>query len=1067
MDLRMKYVVWLLIGAGTLCTACSSNHIRVEVGNLRCEYLTDPIGIDVERPRLSWVLRSSRRGVEQSAYQVLVSGSRADLSREVGDLWDSGKVASDRSTFVVYGGAAMVSGQRGWWKVRVWDEKDEASEFSEPAFWELGLLKPEDWRGKWIGARPRRENALAEKYLRGVWWIWFPSARPQVTARIGEVFMRREIDLPTGRKIKGATFYLTADDRFVVYVNGKEMGRGDSWLEVYEIEVTEQLKGGSNVLAILATNEAGSAGLIGKLVVEFEEGDPLAVVTDKEWKVTKQNFPNWRQRGFVAKDWKAAKESVKFGELPWRDLTQPKEVKPAPLFRKWFSLGKEIASARAYICGLGYYELYLNGEKVGDHVLDPAFTRYDRRALYVTYDVTDQLRKGGNAVGVMLGNGWYNMPTLAVWNFDKPPWRNAPKLICQLEVKYADGTSETIVSDESWKVTDGPIVFDSIRSGEIYDARLDKEGWCRADYDDGDWWGAVVVDDLKDILSAQMMPPIKVMQTIRPVKITEPKRGVYVFDMGQNFAGWAQLKVKGQAGAKVVMKYGERLNKDGTVRKYEIGRYVKRGDFQTDTYICKGGGTEVWEPRFVYHGFRYVELSGLASKPSLGSLLGRVVHTSYDRVGGFECSDETFNQLQRNMIWSYGSNYHGYPTDCPHREKNGWTGDAHLAGELAMYNFDNCASYAKWMNDFADEQRASGEVACIIPTCGWGYHWGNGPAWDSAYILIPWYMYLYNGDLGIFKAHYERMKLYVDYITFQKAKNHIVYWGLGDWVPAKTVTPPAVTSTAYYYVDAAILSKVAGLLGKADDAARYGALAGEIKKAFNTKFYDPKRGLYAEGTQTAMSCALYQGLVEDKDIGVVVDKLVADIEGKEGHLDTGVLGAKYILHALTANGRVDVAYEIASQKSFPSWGYWIAHGATTLWEDWEGKASLNHIFFGDISAWFYNTLAGINPDANRPGFKHILFKPHVVGDLSWVGAEVDSIRGKIASSWQVANGVFKLQIEVPANSTATVYLPGSDEGKVTESGVRADRAEGVRFVGADGGRLVYMTGSGRYAFEVE
>jgi len=419
------------------------------------------------------------------------------------------------------------------------------------------------------------------------------------------------------------------------------------------------------------------------------------------------------------------------------------------------------------------------------------------------------------------------------------------------------------------------------------------------------------------------------------------------------------------------------------------------------------------------------------------------------------------------MIQSYGDNYFGYPTDCPHREKNGWTGDGHLAGELAMFNFGNCASYAKWMNDFADEQQDDGLVACIIPTSGWGYHWGNGPAWDSAYILIPLYMYAYYGDLRIFETHYERMKRYVEHLINQKAKNHIIYWGLGDWVPYKTTTPVALTSTAYYYVDVFTLAKMANLLGKKEDAVRYAELAKEIKKAFNLKFYDEEKGIYANGSQTALSCALYHELVEPDNVSKVVENLVANIELNDNHIDTGVLGARYILHALTDNGRVDVAYKLASQKSYPSWGHWIEQGATTLWEDWGGEASLDHIFFGDISAWFYKALAGINPDPRQPGFKHIFIKPHIVGDLTEVRATVNSIRGEIVSNWEVDEDKIKFEVKIPVNSTATIYLPAKDRRRVTEDGDPLQEAEGVKYVGKQEGRVVVKVGAGEYEFEIE
>jgi alpha-L-rhamnosidase len=875
----------------------------VTVTRLRCEYLVDPIGIDVPEPRLSWVLESDRRGEMQTAYQILVAGTAEQLARDRGDLWDTGKVSSEDSIQVVYKGKPMRSALRACWKVRVWDRDGQPSEYSAPAFWEMGLLRREDWKGKWISA------------------------------------------------------------------------------------VASQ-----------------------------------------------------------AKDAKAP-------------------AVPGPLFRRSFTLDKPVKSARAWICGLGYYELRLNGAKVGDHVLDPALTRYDRRVLYVTYDVTGQLKQGANAVGVMLGNGWYNMFIRDTWDFDKAPWRAAPTVLMQIDVQFTDGSSETICTDETWKVHSGPIVFDCIRAGETYDARLEQAGWDTPASDDTGWQPAHVIDGPKGVLSAQDMPPIKVTQTITPVKLTEPKPGVFVYDMGQNFAGWAKLTVSGPAGTRVVMKYGERLETDGTVRQKEIAAHSKEAAFQTDTYILKGTGTEEWEPRFVYHGFQYVELTGFPGKPSLESVRGRVVHTSFTQCGAFTCSNQLLDRIQRATLWSYRSNYHGYPTDCPHREKNGWTGDGHFAAEQAMYNWDNAAAYTKWMNDFHDEQRDSGELPGIVPTSGWGYQWGNGPAWDSAYFVIPWYLYEYYGDIRILERHYDRMKRYVDYLT-GKADKGIVSIGLGDWVPATERTPEAVTSTGYYYFDAALVARIARLLGRTDDAARYAALADGIRKAFNERFFDSKTGQYAGGTQTAMSCALFQGLVEPSERERVVRNLVANVERHDGHLDAGILGTLYILTALTNNGRADVAYRIATQKTYPSWGLWMERGANTLWEDWKGEASLNHIFFGDISAWFYKALAGIECDPAQPGFREIIIRPHVPGDLTYAKAEYDSIRGRIVSGWKIDNGEFALDVTIPVGSTAIVYVPASDKGRVTEGGKPAEEAAGVKYLRTEKGCAVFAAQSGRYRFAV-
>ncbi|MCU0913467.1 MAG: glycoside hydrolase family 78 protein [Planctomycetes bacterium] len=870
---------------------------EVRVTDLRCEYLANPLGIDVVQPRLSWKLESAWRGQKQTAYQILVASEERLLRDNKPDLWDSGKVASDQSIHVVYAGKPLAARTRCYWSVRVWDRDDKPTAVSDRAVWEMGLLAPKDWQAKWISA-----------------------------------------------------------------------------------------PGGAD-----------------------------------------------------------------------------KAPQPAPLFRKAFSVAKRVQSARVYVCGLGYYELRLNGDKVGDHVLDPAFTRYDRRALYATYDVTRQLRKGPNALGVILGNGWYNMHTRCVWDFDKAPWRDRPALLCQLEITFDDDSKMLVASNATWRVTTGPIVFDSIRNGETYDARLEKAGWDAADANDAGWPAAQVVSGPQGRLTAQMMPPVKVTRMLRPAKLSEPRPGVYIFDFGQNMAGWVRLRVFGPAGTEVAMRYGERLNPDGTLDQKEIGQHIKTGKPQTDTYILKGRGTELWEPRFAYHGFQYVEVTGLPGKPNASALEARVVHTAFDPAGTFECSNDLFNRIQRNTLWSYVSNFVGYPTDCPHREKNGWTGDAHLAAETGLYNFEAAAAYAKWLNDFRDEQRPTGELPGIVPTSGWGYQWGNGPAWDSAYVLIPWYLYQYRGDTRILADHYDRLKLYVDYLT-SKAQNHIVTIGLGDWAPAKTTTPEKVTSTGYYYRDALIVSQAAALLGKTEDARKYGDLAAAIRNAFHQEFYDPQTGLYAGGTQTAMSCALYHGLVPPEERARVVGKLVESIQAKDGHLDAGILGTKYLIDALTAAGRAEVVYGMATKTDYPSWGLWLEQGATTLWEQWDGNASRNHIMFGHISAWFYQVLAGINPDPEAVGFQHIIIKPQLLGDVTWARAEHASMYGKIASAWEIREGKLHLQIAVPVNTTATVYVPCAGQETRAEGPGATHRADDARFVRVEGNYVVFEVQSGTYEF---
>ena len=897
----------LLLALGGLCfvagvaKAASARNSDFSATDLRCEYLIDPLGIDTPQPRLSWEMSAKQRAQVQTGYQILVASSEARLKADQGDLWDSGKVASDQTLLVPYAGKPLASGQRAWWKVRLWDWSGTESPYSEPAFWEMGLLAPEDWPAKWI-ARTTDTNA-----------------------------------------------------------------------------------------------------------------------------------------------------------------------EPAPMLRRAFNLTGKIKNARAYICGLGYYELHINGRKIGDHLLDPAYTRYDKRALYATYDVTEDLRRGKNAVGVLLGNGWYNVQTRAVWDFHKAPWRAAPKLLMELRVEYADGFIETIVTDNQWKTSTGPIVFDSIYGGETYDARLEKPGWDTADFNDSDWQTAQVVAPPGGKLVAQMIPPIKADGAIKPVSIAEPKPGVFVLDFGQNLAGYAELTARGQAGSRVVMKYGERLGTNGLLDRAEIQQHVLRMDtnqqYQTDTYVLKGQGRESWHSRFVYHGFQYVEMSGFPGKPTAENLRAVFVHSAVPVAGEFECSNPLLNRIWRAARWSYLSNLEGIPTDCPHREKNGWTGDAHLAAEQGLLNYSPAAVYAKWINDLADEQRPSGELPGIVPTSGWGYKWGNGPAWDSAFLLIPYYLYEYCGDTKPLRDHYEGMKRYVDYLT-SKSKEGIVDIGLNDWAPYKTQTPADITSTAYYYRDTRIVEFTADLLGNQADALKYLELAAGIKSAFTRKFYHPESGAYGNGSQTSLSCALYQGLVDPSNKARVLSNLVTNVEHHNDHIDTGILGAKYLLNTLLENGRPDVAYRIATRKDLPSWGWWIEQGATTLWEEWDGSGSRNHIMFGDISAWFYKALAGIRLDPAAPGFKHFLIKPNVVGDLTSARASYDSVHGRIASEWRIDQEGFHLNVTVPANTSATVFVPNADPARVTEGKWPATQAEGVKFLRVENGSAVFEVGSGTYEFAV-
>ncbi|MFT4032174.1 MAG: family 78 glycoside hydrolase catalytic domain [Siphonobacter sp.] len=722
----------------------------------------------------------------------------------------------------------------------------------------------------------------------------------------------------------------------------------------------------------------------------------------------------------------------------WISDTRDIHLKPAPYFRKAIELTKPVRSARAYIAVGGLYELYLNGQKIGNHRLDPMYTRFDRRTLYVTYDVTHQLQTGKNAIGVLLGNGWYNHQSTAVWYFHEAPWRNRPTFCMDLRVTYEDGTVETITSDNTWKTSLSPIVFNSIYTAEHYDARREQPGWNRADFDDSKWKAAVYRSAPSENIVAQALQPVRNVEKISAREIKQLNDTTWVFNLGRNISGVSELKIKAEAGTVVRLKHGERLYPDGHVDLSNIDAHYRPTDnqdpFQVDI-VTLSGREDTFMPKFNYKGFQYVELT--SSKPDLklntDQLTAYFMHSDVTPVGEIKSSNSVIDKISWAANNSYLSNLFGYPTDCPQREKNGWTGDGQIAIETGLYSFDGITIYEKWLADHRDEQQMNGVLPAIVPTSGWGYDWANGPDWTSTIVIIPWNLYLFYGDIKPLADNYENMKRYVDHIT-EIAPSGLTTWGLGDWVPVKSKSPVELTSSVYYYVDANIVAKAAALLQHPDDARNYAALAAKIKNAINAKYLNAITGIYGAGLQTELSVPLQWGVVPEQLKAKVADNLAKRVLADGKALDVGLLGTKAILNALSENGHADIAYSLASRDKYPSWGWWIKNGATTLYENWNIQAkadiSLNHIMFGEIGAWFYKGLGGIKPDPQRPGFKNILLEPHFVEGLNLFEAYHEGPYGTIRSSWKRVNeNSVDYHIIIPANSTATLILP---DKKVSE-----------------------------------
>lgn len=860
-----RYLILLVISAIFISWKEKRHSFRAE--NLKCEYLVNPIGIDVKNPRFVWQMSDDRQGASQKAYMVFVGNDSTELASGKGNMWESGIIKANILP-VVYQGKNLKPFTRYFWGIRIQDERGNWSDLSSIAFWETGMMGTDNWKGGWISDSPDYN------------------------------------------------------------------------------------------------------------------------------------------------------------------------VKPAPYFRKTFQVQKKIKSALAYLAVGGLYEFYVNGTKVGSQVLDPMFTRYDRRLLYVTHDVTKKLMNGENVLGVLLGNGWYNYQSL--FRFNQAPWRARPKFCMDLRITYEDDSVEVITTGQDWKTALSPLIFNSIYTGEHYDARREIPGWNTLNLNDTSWKKSIFVGAPTQNIESQALHPIRIVETIPAIKMVKLDSSTYLFDLGRNFSGVSKLKVSGTAGTEIRLKHAERLDSAGRADQSNIDRFnISQGDkdpFQTDIFILSGKGEESFMPRFNYKGFQYVEVR--SDKPinlSKESITGYFMHSDVPAVGTIESSNPTLNKIWKAANASYLSNLFGYLTDCPTREKNGWTNDAHASIETGLYNLDCITILEKWLVDFKYEQQANGVIPAIVPSAdGYGFNWGNGVDLTSSIAIIPWEIYLFYGDSWLLQSCYDNIKLYVDHIDYISPSG-LTNWGLGDWSPVKSKAPVEFTASTYFYIDAEILSKAARILNKQSDVEKYTILSEKIKNAINNKYLNRETGIYGTGLQTELSMALVWGLVPEDLRAKVANNLSKRVIADNSHIDVGQLGTRTILNALSENGYSDLAYKVALQESYPSWGWWIVNGASTLFEYWilGEKRSMNHHMFGEISAWFYKGLGGIFPDEAQAGFKHVILKPNFVGGLTWFEAKHDGPYGTIISSWEKEGNKVIYNVTIPSNSTATLFLSSKD---VLESG---------------------------------
>jgi len=751
----------------------------------------------------------------------------------------------------------------------------------------------------------------------------------------------------------------------------------------------------------------------------------LKPLTSYVWRVTAWNADSSKVLVSPTARFETAMFSYGDWKARWITDSLEKDEERAPMLRKEFHVNPGLVQARLYVSAAAYGEIFLNGERASESRLDPGYTTYDKRNLYAVHDVSSLVHEGDNCIGAVLGNGFYNeIKPVAMWEFEKAAWRGRARLLAELHLSYKDGSREVVSSDNSWKTTaEGPYLRNNIYAGDSYDARKELPGWNRAGYDDSAWGDAVEVPGPSEVLTAQKQPPIEAVEMLAPVDVRNWGDTVFVLDFGRNIAGVCEICTRGEAGTKLSIRHAEMLKEDGTIDQSNVNGpfHPQEGyEFQTDFYYLKGDGREVWRPSFTYHGFRYAEIK--ADRPLvLDTSLTRavVMHNNVAPACSFSCSNDLLNRIWDIAGITYLNNLYSIFTDCPQREKNGWTADNFLTTELALLSFDTEPYFInKWADDVIDNILEDGRVSSIMPDWGIGYGGWAGPVWDSSIFTIAEQVYDYTGDLSIIRKLWPVYKRYLDFIQTKEGDDGYPTYGLGDWLPYKTETPSEFTTPCFYFKDWSVMARFAQAMG--EDPSPYREKAEKIRVRINEKWFDTETKQYANGSQTAQSVALYLGIAPENEAAAVAGKLAGTVEDNDSYLDFGCIGSKTVPRMLTRYGYAQAAYEMASKEEYPSWGWWLKKGMTTLCEAWDMGGSLDHAFLGDIAAWYVNCIVGINPDPEDPGFKNILMTPHFPEGLDWAQASYRSVRGTVRSSWKRTAEGIELEIDIPIGSTASL-----------------------------------------------
>ena len=1086
--------------------ALAAGKAAVERGapqRLRTDDLVTPLGLDDAAPRFSWVLSDPARGAKQTAYELLVATKPELLATGKADLWDSGRVASEQSLGVVYAGKAVAASTRCYWRVLVWDKDGKGYPASEVTWWETGLMGSWNHYTKWIGYEQWDEAAVRAAKAE---WVANPDSNAFPNLQRDRHTMAYRMPFSIGQRVKRAALYVSGENVASAWVNGVQAATGAPlppwhqlpWMKYVRIDVTPQVRTGANLLAVEVTHYIGDpqaltapdhAPMSATLVAELADGSVAHFASKPGSSVLVSVKPaqGWQSATEVA-DADSWKPAVPYVNISGPD-SQPGNPWPAEsvkALRNDFSIRKKVVSARLYATSLGAYQIFINGKRAGDQVLSPGWTDYRLRLKYQTYDVTADLASGKNVIAALLAPGWYSTP-LEWFQLPNVYGEAPPSLLAQMRVEYSDGSVDWVVTDAGWKADVSPTLKAEIYDGETQDARLIQPGWNTAGFAAKDWKPVEIhTPDLTGIqIDGQDFQPIRVERELTPKAMTEPAPGVYIFDMGQNFSGVERLQLKGPAGTDVRVRTGEILNADGTLYTENL-----RTALSTDHFILSGKGIETFEPQFTYHGFRYLELTGLAGKPSIADVRGVVFHTDAPFTAQLKTGSAMLNSLWSNILWGQRSNFVGVPTDCPQRdERLGWMADAQVFWRTASYNMDLASFSRKYTGDIRGTQVGSGSG----PTAGAIYgiyapgitttSAQSGAGWSDAGVIIPWTSWIQTGDMSVIEQNWDAMTKYLAAI---ESTNPDYLWknnagiAFGDWLSPEGTTRFPLIATASWAYDVTLMQQMAHALAKTDDEAHYAALFAKIKEAFAKAFLHDDGfvaggddGSSAKDTQTGYVLALNMNLAPESLRQAIGDKLAAKIEANHGLLGTGFLGTPYLLSVLVDTGHRDLAYRLLLNTQYPSWGYLVGHGATTMWERWNGDQmksdpsmnSYNHYAYGAVADWIYRYAAGVDTTPMDAGFHTIRLHPAFDAQLGSIDFTYPSPYGEIHSAWAVHNGIAHWTVTIPANASGWLPLTEAEAAHYKIGGAAIEKSAVI----AKGSKAEagYVLPAGTYVFDVD